>query len=181
MIIVIIVVITIKVTAGLHESSPQFRTGFENQRLAVRSLSPIVLWFFLSVPLSSELSESPETVISPSTHPSAHPSIRPFILPRVQPNKVSLRFFDFCSLQQRRGSSVKQGTPSLPSPRGSLKGHRRRIWRSGAPGHFPDFHPLTFNPGSWMQRLSNLQKAVKRRRGWRGTHREEGKERGEAI
>lgn len=65
---------------------------------------------------------------------------------------------------------------SSPSHQASLKGHRQCIWRSFAQGHPVLSDPSIFNPGFWMQRLSNLKEEVERGRVRSGNRREEGKE-----
>lgn len=85
------------------------------------------------------------------------PSVRHFMSPAP-----------FSSSAARRWAEAAR--PSF-SPRSALKGHRECMWRSGAPGCFQMSGILTFTPGSWTERLSNLQKAVRRGRGWRGKQR----------
>lgn len=139
---------TIRITVGLYESSPQARTGFGHQRLAKMLLFShsslhhydVILPFSPTFFRAVWFSWNCLSLIHPHIHTSIHSSTHPF-KSSVSVHKVSLRFHDFCSLQQCHSSSVKQGTSTSPSPQGLLKGHRQCIWRSGAPGCFLVFDP----------------------------------------
>lgn len=144
-------VITVKVNRHGHH------------RLAKCSMSPVVVWF---LPLSRTLFRA-VWVISPSA-------------------RLFIQEFKFlCTLTTSAPfSSVTAPRYITRHPVLALtSGFTKRPQNSASGGQvllvasWSSQTPLTFNPGSWMQRLSNLQKEVARGRGWRGgdTEKREGR------
>lgn len=133
----------------MHKCSPQFRVWASKtcQMLLVSYSS--LCHYKVALPFS------------PTLFWNCHPSIRHLSIQEFSFSPQS--FFALSWLLLLSAASQLPGDtrhPSLSSTQSFLKGHGQCIWRSGAAGHVLVFDPLTFNPGSWMQRLSNLKKEV---------------------